>query len=396
MDQEIEKTRQDIAAFLQCGQNTTSKIPGVVFHPGSLPVVHFHGTRLERAIAAGSFCRPFARRISGSLFRWIVDEFGSSIISPHLRPNAESFCKVFIPGMARLWLWHRLPHDLKQELRQMCRAAGVNSNIAAFIILLAEFEMLLNYRGCSTIAAGPPLTKPHELIMGRNLDFDSLGLADALHLVQVHHPEEPDEIPSACLGWLGFWGTLTGWNKAGLSLACTVVYNSKKNDEPRVFTFERAVPMAWAYTRLLRHAPDVKTAVKMLHQMKPMAPSNVMLADSTGKAVVVEWAPNRMICRPMDNDLLVATNGFRTPEMFSEPDICDRYDGTMQSVRFIPSASYNASLMRRQLHSVNQGGLTLHSAIFEPVKRRVHVAINPPPSTRGDWHEIDWDIWSPR
>ena len=391
-----EQIRKEAQAFLKTGSGLEHLPRGVVFHPGDLPAVHFSGSSLERATAAGVFCRPLARKIAAAVFSWIVGEFGPTFIPQWGRSSVESICQMVASGMARLCFWPRLPHDLRQELLQMCRGANVSPGVAAFIVLFGECEMLLAYRGCSTIAAGAPLTADNDIIMGRNLDFDSLGLADVLHLVQVHHPADGSEIPTASLGWLGFWGILTGWNRAGLALACNVVYNGQKDDKPRLASLSRSYPMAWAYTCLLRRCPNVEAALSMLHTLKPMAPSNIMLADAEGNAVVVEWAPNRMICRPLDQGNLVATNGFRGDGMFSSPDICDRYESTIEAMGQVPSGVYTTATMRRQLHAVHQGGLTLHSAIFEPVKRRVHLATNPPPSTRGHWHEIDWDIWSRR
>lgn len=151
--------------------------------------------------------------------------------------------------------------------------------------------------------------------------------------------------------------------------------------------------MAWGYNRILRGASSVSAALSLLRKMTPMAPNNIILADSKGQAVVVEWAPNRMACRTMQNGILIATNGFRNEGMFDIPDDCYRYANTVSSIRFFQKERYTANSMRSQLHAVNQGELTLHSAIFEPINGKVHIAINPPPSTRGTWHTIDWDIW---
>ena len=394
MTEKINSIRDKICSFLQEGKGHVSNIKGLKFNPGCIPTIHVWGNRAERASSVGKFGRPIVSSMYHLLFKKAVTEIltwqePQKLTSRILLMASRHFYQI----ASRLLIWPRLPEDLRQEISIYAKNAGASRQFAMFALLLGEFDMFLTYRGCSTMAATAPLTRDGQLVMGRNLDFDSFGLADVLHILQVNHPSEPDEIPSAWLSWLGFWGTFTGWNRAGLALGCMVVNNAKNDDIPNLKARSCFTPMAWAYTKILRKCRTVEEGIGLLRTMTPLGPNNIMLADSTGHAVVVEWSTNRMQVRQIENGFLVATNGFRSREMFEVEDTCDRYENAEAFLTAQHNDGIDGMAMRKALDLVNQGELTLHSAIFEPNRRKVHIAINPPPSTRGIWHELPWDVW---
>jgi hypothetical protein len=390
----MHQLRDRIRDFLNNGRGAPCPIGGVQFLPGSLPIVHLRGTRLERARAAGRLGRPLVPAIQCALFDYCFDLVASCRLGGRMRSIARAAAAPLCGIAAWAGLWHRMPREMRCELRAYANAAGAGKSLGALAMIMAEMDMIRELHfGCSATAVGPPIAGPGELIIGRNLDFDSFGLADVAHLLQVNHPVEEDEIPSAWLTWLGFWGVFTGWNRSGLSLGCMVVYNHRYEDRPRPFSLARFTPMPWAYARILRQCHNVDDALALIRTMRPLAPNNILLGDREGRAVLVEWSRNRMEYRQLRDGFVLGTNGFREDGMKGSEDDCWRYDLVDGLLRKNATGRFSARDMEGLLHSTNQEDLTIHSAIFEPNRERVHLAVGRPPSSGGPWNELPWDVW---
>ncbi len=379
-----DSLRQTIRAYLQEGAGVPTLPPNGRFIPGPIGQLHVHGTRQERAKVFGAFCRPWAESLQNQVVQQGLHALSQQYPQiKHLPPTSTA--KV----LSRLFFWPGLPKDFKQEIRTFCRVADLSPYVAGLLMLSSELEMM----GCSTASIDGPHSG-NGPIFGRNLDFNGFNILDVASLLTVHHSSEADEIPSAWFGWLSVWGVFTGWNRAGLSLGCMVIYNARPQDRPMLFPVLRGVPMAWAYTQILRQCATVSQAVDYLKRTQPTAPNNLMLVDSGGEAVMAEWAPTGLVVRSSENGCLFGTNGFRSTEMAGKPDDCWRYDDMHRFLNRQPSGQFTASSMKSLLGKVNQGETTLQSAVFEPVAGRVHLAAGSLPSTLGPWSTLPWDVWS--
>jgi len=321
----------------------------------------------------------------------------------------DEFLRQAAPGASARWgmraflslLARRMPSDLRDEIRAMAHVAGVSASGALTLTVMGDFHAAL---GCSTIVIEPPLVASGRLLFGRNLDFVGYGLSDVAALLLVHHPaDNSGEIPHASLGWAGLWGIHTGWNAAGLCLGNMQVYNPGV-DSPSgtLHMLSGRTPTSWAYARLLRHCGTVREALDKLASIAPLSPTNVMLADASGDAALVEWDLRRHRVRRPEQGKLFATNYFLHPEMRGEEVECWRLlllervfaDLDRRSRSTAEDTPLEAQDLVALLDAVNQGDLTLHSVVFEPAGRRVHLAAAAaPPSTGGQWDTLPWAVW---
>lgn len=354
-----------------------------------LAVLHLRGSGEERARQAGEFMRPFLGVLLGQFLR-------SAIPSGLLRLCVRA-------GLHPLWL--RMPLALRRELLALSRRAGVPAPLALAPMLAGDLHVLL---GCSTVVAVPPASAPEALLFGRNLDFDDFGLADSATLLTVHHPPAGSgELPYAGLGWAGVWGTFTGWNAAGLCLANMQAYNPPVNSPSGIGAlFAGATPTSWAYTLLLRECRDVEQALRRVGELRPISATNLMMADKSGRAALVEWDGNGHRVREPENGFLYATNFFLHPEMAGETVACHRLEEIERQRRLWEQQGGGcadgpgsgapplpAEWVRRLLGRIHQDEFTLHTVLFRPREGRVEVAVGPPPSALQPWQVFPWDVW---
>jgi hypothetical protein len=351
----------------------------------TLAVLHVHGTGEERALQAGEFLRPFLGMLLGQFLR-------SAIPSRWLRFGVRA-------GLAPLWL--RMPLELRRELLALSHGAGIPAPLVLAPMLAGDLHVLL---GCSTFVALPPMTAPDTLLFGRNLDFDDFRLADIATLLTVHHPPAgSDDLPYAGLGWAGVWGTFTGWNAAGLCLSNMQAYNPPLNSPGGIGAlFAGATPTSWAYTMLLRECRNVEEALRRVGGLRPISATNLMLADRSGRAALVEWDANGHRVREPENGCLYATNFFLHPEMAGETMPCHRLEEIERQRRLWEkhvgaggscAPPLPAEWIRRLLGRIHQNEFTLHTVLFRPCERRVEVAVGPPPSALQPWQVFPWDVW---
>ncbi len=372
-------------------------------------------------------------------------EQAGALLSPFLAPLMSVFLREAVPSALRRWglgaglrlLIRRIPADLRREIRVLARAAGIAPSRALALSVMGDFHVTL---GCSTLVVQPPLSAPETLLFGRNLDFLGYGLSDAAAILQVHRvPPGSGELSHASLGWAGLWGIHTGWNAAGLCLGNMQVYNPRP-DSPRgpLQMLSGRCPTSWAYATLLRTCRTVREALERLDAIDPLSPTNLMMADFTGEAALVEWDIRRRHVRRPAGGHLFATNYFINPEMTDDPVDCWRAArleetfSSLDSAGPVPARLHQSSIqpvppsshpgphasrsvfnpfsspvgegslsvpvtvgaVRALLHQVNQGELTLHSVVFEPMARRIHVAAGHPPSSQGPWSVLPWDLWN--
>ena len=93
--------------------------------------------------------------------------------------------------------------------------------------------------------------------------------------------------------------------------------------------------------------------------------------------------------RQAEDDLLLVTNHFRSPEMTDRPEPCDdRYDKlTRLTTRHRGHLDHQS--LKRILHAVNQGELTCQAMVFDPAAMRLEVATGRTPATEAQYVVLD-------
>ena len=373
--------------------HTSFEEQGIRLVPGAVPRLHLHGDAVRRAGLAGHFLRPVLGEIQQHIVRELLDELvPGSTESRWIRRVA---CLLSHPLLGRVIAETLIPAwgtSMWSELSALSRAGKASPGLAGLVVAAGDLEVWgQQHFGCSTIATRG---FDGQLLLGRNLDFDAFGLADASSLLIVNSPQPggTGEIPTAVLGWVGVWGAFTGWNQRGLCLGNMVVYNALPKYRARLRPWTRQVPMGIAYQTVLRSCGDCREAIRWFENNEPMAASQILLGDASGEACIVEWAPSKACrVRRFEDKALFATNHFIASPFGSEGVYCTREETFRDHFR--DNARQLVSSIKSLLHSVSQGELTLHSVIFEPQAGKIHIANGNPPATAGPWHQLGLDVW---
>lgn len=325
-----------------------------------VPVMHLHGGPEERGHAHGTL-------LAGQL------QVLRSLYLDRVFPTAAE--RAAAVRLGRRMLEHA-PSGTAAEIEALGRASGVGSDDAA---LMQSFLDVMRGVACSTLAVQSLGSRDGTPMLGRNLDFPGFGIAHRYNLLQVVHADRPGRRSWAAFTWPGLMGPLTGMNEDGLTLATMQVLTPA----PR---FD-GMPYLLLYREVLSQARTVPEAETMLRSARVASTNNLMLMDAEGRAAVVELDPEGVqVRRPRDGGLF-STNHFRAGG-HKMGVTCRRYEGLQRRWdkhcgRFTPAR------MRKALHAVNQGFMTLQSMVLFPSQRRAEFAFGAPPTTAQPYVSVD-------
>jgi isopenicillin-N N-acyltransferase like protein len=273
-------------------------------------------------------------------------------------------------------LVQHFPPDYLAEMEAGVKATGLDRDL--FIAGNTMFD-IKKVVGCSTICIEPERSATKGMLMGRNLDFPTLGYLHEYTLVVVCKPE--GKRAWASVGFPGCIGVLSGMNEAGLTLAVLESYSA--NDKSLKFDGD-GTPYAMCFRRLLEECATVEEAEKLLRTMKRTTRLNLAICD-TKTSAVIEITPKTVAIRHGENGICSCTNHFRTKDLTTGLN-CWRYP-LLEKCKEMDKIDVKE--VAKKLHEVNQGNLTLQSMIFEPAALKVHVAIGPPPASALPMKEVD-------
>jgi len=167
-------------------------------------------------------------------------------------------------------------------------------------------------------------------------------------------------------------------NEHGLTLA-----NMEVARTPRV---PDAMPYSFLYRTILEECRTVNEAIHLLEKERRQSANNLMLMDASGDRALVEITPAAIhVRRREDTAPLVATNHHRGDR--DEPHVCTRYDClTADATR--DWGRFDRQALQKLLALTGQGDLTLQSMIFEPLDRRLLLAVGKRAANR-DFHLVD-------
>jgi isopenicillin-N N-acyltransferase-like protein len=272
-----------------------------------------------------------------------------------------------VAAVGRTLLSH-VPADHRTELDEMAKSLGVDRDVLVVANTMLELRRLA---ACSVFIAQGDRSTAQGPLFGRNLDFLSLGILDKVGLVTVLRPAGKHAFAS--IGLPGLIVVMSGMNDAGLAVATLDVGASK--DGAPLFD-PSGTPLMFSYRRVLEECTTVEEAEKLLRKTRPTTYANLAVCDTKGGAVF-ELTPKNLIVRRPDHDVLPCTNHFRTPEL-SVGAKCPRYAVFEQALQ---RPEFGVKDVARLMHAVNQGERTIQTMIFEPVARRVHIALGPGPAS---------------
>jgi hypothetical protein len=313
--------------------------------------------------------------------------FDQAMLDERFGVPPEAYDALLLPIVRARFNW---PEPCVVELEAMVR--GVRDRVGADGIVskklgrpltiddLKAANTLADWRGvlCSSFAAWGRLTPGGGTITGRNLDYGSTPELRAGQLVVIRHAAGGRH------GWMGVtWpgliGVYTGMNDAGVTIAMHDA-DGRSLEQPYELT-----PRSLALRQVLEEAagPDaVREAERVLEQHRVMIGNNIMVSAPHGvanpPAGVLEYDGNphdggATLRAPTSDepDRLVCTNHMRAR---AEARPCDRYEKLVRGLAHDTDHKVPVDVAEawRLMRSV-ANRTTLHTVIFEPASRTMHV-----------------------
>jgi len=207
--------------------------------------------------------------------------------------------------------------ELLDEIRGLAEAAELDYEAVLTPILTAPFEPQ-EIPSCTVLAVAPERTMDGRPIVGRNYDFFH-DISEEVATTYRTYPEGR----YASLGDCDIWvGREDGLNEAGLFVGMASTFLPGVQPGP---TF-------WLIVRLLLdRCATVDEGLELMHSVPHAGSWTYLLADRSGKAMVVEPTVEGIELRYPEDGLLVMTNHAVCPawagkENFVPPDSHPRYN----------------------------------------------------------------------
>lgn len=271
----------------------------------------------------------------------------------------------------------QFPADHRAELESFAAAAPLDPGLLVGVTALVD-----SYRGglgCSSLLVEPNRSATHSPLVGRNLDFYTLGWLQQYSLVSVYRPTGKHAFVS--IDFPGMFGSLSGMNDAGLALATHEIFVA--GDGASLFN-EQGVPYTLAYRRVLEECTTVEEAEQLLRSLPRTTLLALAVCDRT-HACVLEMTPKSVERRDSVQGILACTNHFRTKPLRAFA-FCWRYPklAAAQEQDTLTLADVAA-----KLDAANMGPMTMQTMIFEPGPLKLHLAIGACPSSALPLRELE-------
>jgi predicted choloylglycine hydrolase len=266
--------------------------------------------------------------------------------------------------------------EYRAELETIVRSAQVERDAVVAGNTLFDVKKVL---ACSALLVEPERSASGGPLLGRNLDYPSLGYAHEYSLVTIYRPAGAKHA-FAAVGFPGMVGCLSGMNDAGLALSILEVFQvqvgHKRYDS-------HGVPYALCYRRLLEECATIEEAQALLERMERTTITNLVLADRR-RTVVLEVTPRQVVVRPPQRGTCICTNHFCTRPLkpFMPFDLFhtfERFDKLEHITRI--QEQFGVADVQYAMHTARMGRSTMQTMVFEPAALRLHLAIGACPSS---------------
>ena len=339
---------------------------GELRYVNGIPVLFVQGTPEEMGRQQGLLLADAARPL-GDLPKRIAKAAGFNAAWPAI----VSLCKAG---------YHlRGPKRYRRELEAAVQAAGLTAEERDALIVVNVMNELQSFGGCSSLVVGPSRSATGEMLFGYNLDYSMHSGADRYGIVTIYRPNGKHAFAS--VGFPGFGGVFSGMNDAGLALATHSVASRGK---ARPFN-PLGTPLHCTFRRMLEECSSLKEAEQLLRESKGYTRPCLLVACDKEQAAVFEITTRNIVTRNPENDLLICTNHYRTPELCLSKD-CLRFEALE---RFCQEESpLDCSNVTDALRLVG-ADITIQSRVIEPKSLRLHVALGMLPLWDGPFAELD-------
>jgi len=334
-----------------------------------LPVLVVSGSPEELGKAAGLLALAPAQR---------VIDYPRDLLKFH---RVEAVYDLFVQsgeGMAK-----QFPAAYQQEMEALVSASKVERTK---VVVGNTFFDLKKVFACSALLLEAERSSTGGPLLGRNLDYPSMGYIHEYTLVTIYRPAGKHAFAS--IGFPGLLGCLSGMNDAGLALGVLEVFDVKDGEKG----FDpKGVPYALCLRKVLEECTTIAQAKKCLEEQRRTTTINVVIADRQGVATL-EVTPGRVELRGAEQGTCSCTNHYCTAALRpAEPvNVNETFERFASLDKVRPGkARLSPDDVRRQLDAVCLGELTMQTMVFEPATLRLHLAFGKLPASQGELCTLD-------
>lgn len=369
-----------IAATAWAAAPSTPQVHGTLTRVDGVRVLRVWGTPAERGYAQG----------------YLLASDIVTLLDEYLDGNVLAYRTVTLP-MTRLM---RISPEYEAELRGMLTGiesrSGGPANVPSLDRALAYDDLVaincipdLALFGCSSFAAWGSMTADGGTLAGRNLDWRRLDALDGSQIVVAYAPwAEQKRLGWVSVTWPGYIGCLTGMNAEGVTVSMHDVRAGPPTTvgfTPRGLTLRDAIESA-------RAASAVEDVGRVLRGRTSAVGNNVPVAvPHTGKAaasVVFEYdgvlslSGGVTVRTPDERSYQVCTNHYVKRAQRRD---CQRFAAIQARLTDLATRDERLDLdgaweilrtVERPGNGVSLPLLTYQSVVFEPNRRRLHVALS--------------------
>lgn len=284
-------------------------------------------------------------------------------------------------------LYKQFPETARDELEAIVSGARADREL---VIAGNTFFDLKKVFACSALMVDKERSATGGPLLGRNLDYPSLGYIHEFSLVTVYKPV--DKLAFVSVGFPGLVGVLSGMNEAGLALGVLEVFDARDGEA----SFNtRGIPYGLCLRQVLEQARTIDEAKKVLDRLPRTTTINVAIADCE-EVAVLEVSPKKVVKRPATRGICVTTNHFCSTELKAAKPVdidrtFERYNRLQQAGE--TTKQIGVEDLRKHLDAVNLGTLTLQTMIFEPRTLTLHLAFGKVPASRLALQRLELAEW---
>jgi predicted choloylglycine hydrolase len=317
-------------------------------------------------------------RISGSYYEMGLEQGRSLRESGFSLPPPDNKTLRFAKQCEEV-VRHYMP-ELLDEIRGVADGAAIDYDTVMTLTTTAPFDPD-EMPGCSVVAVMPQRTSDGRMIIGRNFDmFEDVSKEGAA--TYLTYPQGRYASVGDCDIWVGRWD---GLNEAGLFTATTALF--LPGPRPAL-----PGPVGWFTGRyLLDRFATVDEAVAFIQSLPHTGSGGRLIADSSGRAVVIEAGAGRREIRHPEDGLLILTNHAVCPALAGKDrhtedyaDSVARYSRlygllhgeTPIRVEDVKKAmcDHQAGVCRHKVDSSGRRDSTIWSVVARPGERQMDIA----------------------
>ncbi|MSR32755.1 MAG: hypothetical protein EXR99_14760 [Gemmataceae bacterium] len=334
-----------------------------------LPVLLAEGSPEAMGKTVGKYGLKPAKK-AAAYPREIMKKYGGGFLEPLLAKTGEKMFASF-------------PTEYRKELAAIAEASGETLEDLILGNTLFDIKKVV---ACSGVAIEPQASSTGGLLLGRNLDYPSLGYIHQYTLVTVYRPEGKKAFAS--IGFPGLIGCLSGINQDGLCLAIHEVIDIKAG--LRKFNFS-GLPFALCYRKVLEECSTVEEALALLEKLPRCSTTNLLIGDRK-RAAVFEVSPDKIVERKAQEGVVACCNHFCSKELrpFFALNVrkSNQRFATLEQFRQAEQKPGPKDILAA-LDKVNLGKDTLQTMLFESQPLRLHLSFGNIPASKGPFHTID-------